>query len=179
MESYYRRTVSLPIKPSADLDHPNEVKTRLFISVIKQNKTRFTELKSNTIAKRIKSILAKGGVDVSKFQSHVLRHVSLNHQIAAGKDIDDVLARACVSSKVFSMFYKLPVKASTASAPEHIMFSADQENEAPASMTLVTKQTATTTSTSSTVSSRSALRIQAGPGRARKKRRTSASTGVT
>ena len=179
LECYYRRTVSLPIKPTVDLDHPNENKTRLFISVIKQKKLLFTELKASTIAGRIKTVLKNGGVDVDKFQSHVLRHVSINAQIAHGKEVDDVLARACVSNKVFSMFYKLPYKAASSTSHEHIMFSdPDQENQDPALMTLITEQTATTTATTSTVSSRSALRVQSGR-RSRKRRRTAAGSGVT
>ena len=181
LECYYRRTVSLPIKGVVDLDHPNETKTRLFISIIKQDKgLRYVELRSNTIAKRIKNLLKASGVDVDKFQSHVLRHVSINAQIALGKNVDDVLARACVSSKVYSMYYKLPFKSSTATAPEQVMFEnpADRENQDPAgSFTLITERSATTTATSSTISSRSALRVRQGSGAL--KRRRSTSTAVT
>jgi hypothetical protein len=156
-------------------------KTRLFISIIKQDKgLRYVELRSNTIAKRIKNLLKASGVDVDKFQSHVLRHVSINAQIALGKNVDDVLARACVSSKVYSMYYKLPFKSSTATAPEQVMFEnpADRENQDPAgSFTLITERSATTTATSSTISSRSALRVRQGSGAL--KRRRSTSTAVT
>jgi hypothetical protein len=157
-------------------------KTRLFISLIKQDKgLRYVELRSNTIAKRIKNLLKASGVDVDKFQSHVLRHVSINAQIAMGKNVDDVLARACVSSKVYSMYYKLPFKSSAATAPEQVMFEnpEDRENQDPAgSFTLITEHSSTTTATSSRTSSRSALRVRQVSQGALKRRR-STSTAVT
>jgi len=179
MQTYYRRTVSLPIKPTSDKDHPNEVKTRLFISVIKQDrKINYVELRSNTIAKRIRNLLEAGGIDISKFQSHILRHVSINSQVAMGKDLDEVLSRACVSSKVYSMYYKLPFNASTASAPEAVMFeNPDRENQDP-TFELLTEQTSTSTATSSTSTSRSALRVS-NAGGGRKRRRGAAATAVT
>jgi len=181
LQAYYRRTVSLPIRPTADKDHPNEVKTRMFISVIKQDrKVNFVELRSNTIAKRIKLLLAAGGVDITKFQSHILRHVSINSQVAMGTNLDEVLSRACVSSKVYSMYYKLPFNASTASAPEAIMFEdPDQENQVPDHFELLTEQTSTSTATSSTSTRRSALRISNNAGGGRKRRRSAAATAVT
>ena len=150
----------------------------MFISVIKQDRrVNFIELRSNTIAKRIKLILEAGGVDISKFQSHILRHVSINSQVAMGKNLDEVLSRACVSSKVYSTYYKLPFNASTASAPEAIVFEPDRENQAP-DFELLTEQVSTSTATSSTSTSRQALRIS-NAGGGRKRRRTAAATAVT
>ena len=153
----------------------------MFISVIKQDRrVNFVELRSNTIAKRIKLLLAAGGVDITKFQSHILRHVSINSQVAMGKNLDEVLSRACVSSKVYSMYYKLPFNASTASAPEAIMFEdPDQENQVPDHFELLTEQTSTSTATSSTSTRRSALRISNNAGGGRKRRRSAAATAVT
>ena len=174
IQAYYNRTVTLPIKPCQDKDHPQENKTRLFISLKKQDKgLRHIEVRSNTIAKRIKAVLQRGGVDVSKFTAHVLRHFSLNSQIALGKDLDDVLSRACVSNKVFSMYYKLPLAVSQVSDDLRALHHCDDD---VSSLEMIEESREHITATSTSRSRRSALRITGGAtgSRARKRRRTSA-----
>ena len=177
IESYYRRTVSHSIAPTVDLDRPGERKTRLFISIHKADKgRRYIALKSPSIANRIKALLKAGGLDITKFQSHVLRHVSLNTQVSLGGNIDDVLARACVSKKVFALYYKLPLTGPATTAAEQVVFNdKNQENrDSQSGFELIQETNATTTSgsTTTTASSRSALRIM---GAARKRRRSSSS----
>ena len=53
--------------------------------------------------------MSQAGVDVSAFQSHILRSASMQAAIAAGEDVDLVLQRASVSLKVFKVFYQLPI----------------------------------------------------------------------
>ena len=92
-------------------DRPLEPKRRLFISAFPDSETGlFFEVSSTTISNRIKAILDTVGIDVSKFQSHILRSAS----IAAARGhtdeaLDSVLSRAAVSEKVFSSFYDLPI----------------------------------------------------------------------
>jgi hypothetical protein len=160
-----------------DLDRPGERKTRLFISIHKADKgRRYIALKSPSIANRIKALLKAGGLDITKFQSHVLRHVSLNTQVSLGGNIDDVLARACVSKKVFALYYKLPLTGPATTAAEQVVFNdKNQENrDSQSGFELIQETNATTTSgsTTTTASSRSALRIM---GAARKRRRSSSS----
>ena len=109
--------------------------------------------------------------------------MSINAQIGMGKDEADVLARACISKKVYSMYYKLPFK-SSASAPEQAMFQDDQENLGPSDLQFnisqVSENTTTASTSASTVTStnRRALRITGGT-RRRRGARAAASTAVT
>jgi hypothetical protein len=173
MEAYYRRTVSLPIKRTVEPDRPQEHKTRFFISLIKADQGRYIAVKSVTIAKRIKNLLFNGGVDVDSFQSHSLRHVSINAQIAMGQNVDDVLARACVSSKVFAMYYQLPFKSSAApSAAEKCMFEDPDRENRPPNVSILREQVRSVTTASSTVTTANRLRITSAAQTSRRQRRT-------
>eukprot|EP01052_Picozoa_sp_SAG31_P043364 SAG31_NODE_7200_length_1758_cov_32.971670_1_plen_110_part_00 len=49
------------------------------------------------------------GIDTSKFKAHILRSASMRAAVDATGQLDTVLETACVSRKVFSIFYDLPV----------------------------------------------------------------------
>ena len=114
VETYWARTRAAPVRVAACPDRPLEPKRRLFISAFPDSETGlFFEVSSTTISNRIKAILDTVGIDVSKFQSHILRSAS----IAAARGhtdeaLDSVLSRAAVSEKVFSSFYDLPISSS-------------------------------------------------------------------
>ena len=94
-----------------DADRPQERKQRFFVTTVPKLGL-FWECSSTTISNRVKLILKECGIDISKFQSHILRSASM----AAVRDktdeaLKDVLHRASVSEKVFSSFYDLPISA--------------------------------------------------------------------
>jgi hypothetical protein len=68
-------------------------------------------VRSNRV--RLKLLLKKAGIDVDKFQPHILRSASMAARIAAGEDVDNVLRLASVSRKVFSTYYELPMGGET------------------------------------------------------------------
>eukprot|EP01048_Picozoa_sp_COSAG05_P001305 COSAG05_NODE_43_length_25931_cov_49.314636_18_plen_170_part_00 len=63
------------------------------------------------------------GVDIKKFQAHIIRSSSMKLAIGGGKPEDQVLRTAQVSQKVFSDFYNLPLVDAT-SEPENMLGAA-------------------------------------------------------
>ena len=114
MEEYLRRTYDLPLSPYVDVERPSELVFRLFVTATAPAPLyKHTALKADTIAGRLKLLLKKAGIDVNKFQPHILRSASMAARIAAGEDVDNVLRLASVSRKVFSTYYELPMGGET------------------------------------------------------------------
>ena len=110
LEEYLRRTYGLPLAPFVDPQRPNELVFRLFVTATAPAPLKkHSALTADSIAGRLKKLLAKAGIDVNAFQSHILRSASMQSRIAAGEDIDNVLQLASVSRKVFQTFYQLPM----------------------------------------------------------------------
>ena len=64
----------------------------------------------------MKKLMRTAGIDVSAVQPHILRSASMKAALSSGEQLDDVLKRAQVSQKVFSIFYDLPVGHATSGA---------------------------------------------------------------
>ena len=71
----------------------------------------------------LKAELQSVGVDVKKFQAHIIRSSSMKLAIGGGKPEDQVLRTAQVSQKVFSDFYNLPLVDAT-TEPENMLGAA-------------------------------------------------------
>ena len=79
----------------------------LFISLIKPYK----QVTSSTIARWIKSILAKSGIDTNIFKAHSVRGASTSAAADAGVTTNDILNAADWSNdSVFQKFYYRPQK---------------------------------------------------------------------
>jgi hypothetical protein len=98
-----------------------------------KRKGSYFPIKASTAGSLVKKILKELGFDVEKFKGHILRSASIAASVAAGEFVDDVLELACVSKKVFSVFYDLPVQAPSASP---VIPVADQAAAASANLLL-------------------------------------------
>lgn len=79
--------------------------SQLFISLIKP----YNPVSSATIARWLKSIRAKAGVDTSIFKAHSIRAASTSAAAGAGVTTNDILNAADWSSEsVFHKFYYKP-----------------------------------------------------------------------
>ena len=126
------RTADVPSHPFVDAKRPTEQIPRVFLSAVKRKGSYFP-IKASTAGSLVKKILKELGFDVEKFKGHILRSASIAASVAAGEFVDDVLELACVSKKVFSVFYDLPVQAPSASP---VIPVADQAAAASANLLL-------------------------------------------
>ena len=69
---------------------PNLCVSRLFISYVRPHKPVTTD----TLARRIKSVLRSSGIDTSEFKAHSVRSASSSHAYARGVPIADILRAA-------------------------------------------------------------------------------------
>ena len=126
VETYLRRTYDLPLQPWVDQERPLERVFRLFVTTTAPSNRdyKYSGLKADTVAGRIKALMVKAGIDVTAFQPHILRSASMQAAISAGEDVDAVLQRASVSLKVFKVYYDLPVGGSSSGGVESLDGSA-------------------------------------------------------
>ena len=105
------RTKALDVQIVKDVSRPEESVRRFFIQLNKSVKTnnQYGPLKASSIASLLKDELQSVGVDISKFQAHIIRSSSMKLAIGGGTPEDQVLRTAQVSKKVFSDFYNLPL----------------------------------------------------------------------
>ena len=81
--------------------------TTLFIGVSKPHKS----VCSSTIARWLKLLLGKAGVDTNIFKAHSVRSASASAVAVAGVTIPDILKAADWSSEaVFQKFYRKPTR---------------------------------------------------------------------
>ena len=79
--------------------------SQLFISLIKP----YNPVSSSTIARWLKCVLAKAGIDTSLFKAHSVRGASTSAAAGAGVTTNDILSAADWSSEsVFQKFYYKP-----------------------------------------------------------------------
>ena len=84
--------------------------SQLFIATIKPLKP----VTSSTIARWIKSVLTKSGIDTNTFKAHSVRSAAVSSAASAGMTTNDILSAADWSSEsVFQKFYFKTVKNST------------------------------------------------------------------
>ena len=84
--------------------------SQLFIATIKP----FKPVTSSTIARWIKSVLTKSGIDTNTFKAHSVRSAAVSSAASAGMTTNDILSAAEPSSEsVFQKFYFKTVKNST------------------------------------------------------------------
>ena len=135
------RTADVPAHPFVDAKRPTEQIPRVFLSAVKRKGSYFP-ICASTAGSLVKNILKDLGFDVEKFKGHILRSASIAASIAAGEFVDDVLELACVSKKVFSVFYDLPVQApsSTPSIPIADQAAAASANLLLSSTSVVTRR---------------------------------------
>jgi len=98
-----------------------------------KRKGSYFHIKASTAGSLVKKILDELGFDVDKFKGHILRSASIAASVATSEFVDDVLELACVSKKVFSVFYDLPVQAPSSS---HVISIVDLAAAASANLLL-------------------------------------------
>jgi hypothetical protein len=96
----------VPYIPS---DSPDESLRRFVLSLNASKAGEYINLKSSTIRQIREDALESVGIDVKKFQGHVLRSAAMAAGQKAGKTLEICLSDAMVSAKVFSLFYDLPI----------------------------------------------------------------------
>ena len=120
------RTKHLDVQIITNVSRPEEQSVkRFFIQLQKSIKTnnQYGPLQASSIASLLKAELQSVGVDITKFQAHIIRSSSMKLAIGGGKPEDQVLRTAQVSQKVFSDFYNLPLVDAT-SEPENMLGAA-------------------------------------------------------
>ena len=111
LEEYLRRTA--PLRGNAD---------RLFISYISPYKS----VRTDTIGRWIKTVMALAGIDVSKFKAHSTRMASSSKAKACHVPTSSIMKAASWRiADVFSMFYNKPVAVECTSFGEAILRDAD------------------------------------------------------
>ena len=110
-EIYYQRTKNLPIETMYDDRRPTEPIQRLLLSTKKRN-GKYFGMSPTSVGPLIKEQLRLSGIDVKKFQAHIVRSASIALQLGQGNDKDVTLQNAGVSLKVFSIHYNMPLQVS-------------------------------------------------------------------
>ena len=110
-EIYYQRTKNLPIETMYDERRPTEPIQRLLLSTKKRN-GKYFGMSPTSVGPLIKEQLRLSGIDVKKFQAHIVRSASIALQLGQGNDKDVTLQNAGVSLKVFSIHYNMPLQVS-------------------------------------------------------------------
>ena len=88
----------------------NEGGTRLFLAVVRPHKP----VSSSTLARWLKSMLEKAGIDTGIFKAHSVRGAATSAAAGAGVTTADILKAANWSSEsVFTKFYYKPVRSGT------------------------------------------------------------------
>ena len=101
------RTAERVIVPYIPSDSPDESLRRFVLSLNASKAGEYISLKSSTIRQIRKDALESVGIDVKKFQGHVLRSATMAAGQKSGKTLEICLSDAMVSAKVFSLFYDL------------------------------------------------------------------------
>ena len=85
-------------------------RTKLFLAVVKPHKP----ISSSTLARWLKSVLEKAGIDTGIFKAHSVRGAATSAAASAGVTTADILKAADWSSEsVFTKFYYKPVRSGT------------------------------------------------------------------
>jgi hypothetical protein len=101
-EAYLRRTKDLQRADSDD---------GFVLSLIpRPGTTEFYSVGSDRIRNVTKIEMQCMGVDVEKYQGHVLRHLSLSHAAASGMNKDKFLLGANMSGPIFEKFYRVEIE---------------------------------------------------------------------
>ena len=108
-ECYLRRTKALTRAEGDDA---------FVLSLVPRPKTDvFYGITSDRIRNVVKDEMRLMGVDVAKYQGHVLRHLSLSHAAASGVQKDKFLLGANISDPIFEEYYRVEVETDTGDAP--------------------------------------------------------------
>ena len=85
----------------------NNKETKLFLATIKPHKT----VASSTIARWLKTIMERAGIDTSIFKAHSVRSASVSTAASAGVTTADILKAAdWTNLSFFQRFYYKPLK---------------------------------------------------------------------
>ena len=87
--------------------------SKLFISHVKP----FKEVSRDTLTRWVRQVMAKAGLDVSKFSPHSTRAASVSAAHRASVILDDILKTAGWSSECcFAKYYNKPIVAASSFA---------------------------------------------------------------
>ena len=85
-------------------------RTKLFLAVVKPHRPT----SSSTLARWMKSVLEKAGIDTGIFNAHSVRGAATSAAASAGITTADILKAAdWISESVFTKFYYKPVRSAT------------------------------------------------------------------
>jgi hypothetical protein len=107
-EWYWIRTKDRVIAPYIPEDSARGRLIRVIVS-LRHIKGSYVNLRSSTVCHIKKDDLVSVGIDVSKFQGHILRSAEIQVGRKAGYKLEVCLDKAKVTLKTFSIFYDMPI----------------------------------------------------------------------